>query len=166
VWLSSQVGSVDVKNLSKRYWKLLRFLYQKEFTWSDIEMDDNRAEDGKDLRRDFLRETGTTMDEPGWLELPCSMLELLIALSCKLEFQSEIETCEWFWILIENIGLLECTDANPPDEQIVDHILDRVILRDYAVNGAGGLFPLEDSHEDQRQVELWYQAEAYLLERL
>lgn len=167
VWLYSQVGSVKNRNRSKTYWTLLRLLYKREFTWSNIDRDENRAQDGKDLRREFLRQTNTKLDEPGWMELECSVLELMIALSWKLAFEGGGELRDWFWGLIDNLGLSECTDANPPEEGIINHILDKVIYRDYAPNGAGGLFPLNNSYnKDQREVELWYQAQAYLLERL
>lgn len=167
VWLYSQVGSVKLRNRSKTYWTLLRLLFQKEFTWPDrIERDANRAQDGKDLRRQFLQETGTKMDEPGWLEYGCSFLEMLVALAWAVAFEGGGTQEERFWEMIKNLGLIECTDAHPPDEVIVNHIIDKVNERDYAPNGAGGLFPLKNSNEDQRDVELWYQANAYLLERL
>jgi len=167
VWLYSQVGSVHNRNRSKTYWTLLRLLHKKEFTWSKkIEKDGNRAEDGRNLRTEFLRETKTRVTEPGWLELGCSMLELLVALAWKLEFEGGGKQADWFWVLIDNLGLMECTDANPPEEDIIDHILTKVIQRDYAPNGAGGLFPLKDPQQDQREVELWYQLNAYLLEIL
>lgn len=168
VWLYSQVASVDALNRSKTYWKLLRLLHGKEFTWDEatMEKDGNRAQDGKNLRQEFLRETNTKMNEPGWLDYGCSMLELMIALAWKLTFEGEGEQSVWFWELIENIGLSPCTDASAPDEAIVDHILNKVINRDYAPNGAGGFFPLTRPKEDQRDVELWYQLNAYLLERL
>ena len=54
-WLYSQVGSVKNRNRAKTYWKLLRILHGKEFTWTNIEKDANRAKDGMNLRRDFLR---------------------------------------------------------------------------------------------------------------
>lgn len=166
VWLYSQVGSVKNRNRAKTYWTLLRLLHKKEFTWSNIEMDENRAQDGVDLRLEFKREIGNDLSEFGWMDYGCSMLELMIALSIKLAFEGEGETSDWFWVLIRNLGLIECTDANQPDPHIVENILDKVIERDYAPNGAGGLFPLEFSNEDQRDVELWYQAQAYLLERI
>lgn len=165
VWLYSQVGSVKNRNRAKTYWELLRLLYQKEFMWSNP-MDANRAQDGKDLRYHFRDETGTDLNDNGWLDYGCSMLELLVALSAKLAFEGEGEVQDWFWDLIDNLGLTGCTDANPPDPNIIEEILDKVIRREYAPNGAGGLFPLAHSHEDQRDVEIWYQAQAYLLERL
>lgn len=166
VWLYSQVGSVKNRNRSKTYWTLMKLLYKKEFTWTDIDKDENRAQDGKDLRREFLRDHPELPEEPGWIDMGCSMLEMLVALSWKVAFEGGGEPADWFWVLIENLGLKECTDASPPDEMILNHILDKVINRDYLPSGVGGLFPLDDPQQDQREVELWYQANAYLLERL
>ncbi len=165
VWLYSQVASIKNRNRAQTYWSLLRFFYTKEFTWSDIEKDENRAKDGKNLRTEFIRDTGIEVREEGWLELGCSMLELFISLSYRLTFEGDGEPSEWFWGIVENLGLIECTDANPANESILNDILDKVIHRDYASNGAGGLFPLQNSQQDQRNIELWYQAQAYLLER-
>lgn len=169
MWLYSQVGSVDVKNRSKTYWNLLRLLHRREFYWTKkFEKDGNRAQDGKDLRREFLRSTGTTLNkvDDGWMDMDCSMLELLVALSWKLAFDGGREPADWFWEMIANLGLTECTDATSVSETILEEILVKVIARRYAPNGAGGLFPLQRAEQDQRRVELWYQAQAYLLERI
>lgn len=165
-WLYSQVGSVKNRNRAKTYWKLLRILHGKEFTWTNIEKDANRAKDGMNLRRDFLRVNPQFEEDPMWMGMGCSMLELLVSLASWLAFEGDGETDVWFWALIDNLGLLDFTDANPPDEFTVNYILDKVINRDYARNGAGGLFPLQRTRDDQRKVELWYQLNAYLLERL
>lgn len=171
VWLYSQVGSVDIRNRSKTYWKLLRMLYSKEFTWV-IAKDENRAHDGKDLRHEFVRDMQRVegpIPDAQWMEMPASFLEMLVALAFRIAFDGGGEQPERFWELIKNLGLIDCTDANPPEDVIVDHILNKVIDRDYARNGAGGLFPLQrlpKNQKDQREVELWYQAQAYLLERL
>lgn len=165
-WLYSQVGSVDNLNRTKTYWRLLRIFYAKEFTWSNkMEKDANRAQDGKDLRRDFLRDTNTSANEPGWMDMPCSFLELLLSLAWKLEFQSGETSAFWFWDMVNNLGLTECTDARTFDEGDIDYTLNIVMDRRYNADGSGGLFPLQHSDKDQRYVELWYQAEAYLLER-
>lgn len=165
-WLYSQVdGEVDSKNKATTYWTLLKLLYSREFTWSRrVAKDANRAHDGTDLRREFIREKDISRANPNWISMPCSVLEMMVALAFKLEWDSDgISQGEWFWKLIDNIGLLECTDANPPDPRIVENVLDMVISRTYARNGAGGLFPLHQSDHDQREVELAYQAQEYLL---
>lgn len=76
-WLYSQVGSVKDRNPSRSYWKILRKLFTKEFVWI-VPNDDNRAEDGRDLRLEFLEEHDIQDVDPNWMRLGCSMLELLI----------------------------------------------------------------------------------------
>lgn len=170
VWLYSQVGEVDLRNRAQTYWSLLKIFHEKEFTWTrKFEKDGNRAQAGKDLRKEFLRQTNTRISnrsERLWMDEGCSVLEMMVALSFKLAWDGEGQPADWFWQMIDNLGLTECTDANPPDEMIINIVLDKVINREYGENGAGGLFPLTNTHEDQRDVELWYQAEAYLLERI
>lgn len=166
IWLYSQVGEVDNVNLTTSYFELMKLLYSKEFTWK-IPKDENRAIDGQNLRLEFVDKTeGVTGDLSTWINEPCSVLEMLIALAWKLEWDSEGTTQrEWFWVMLGNIGLTECTDSERPNPQIVNGILDILLERDYAENGAGGLFPLNNTSTDQRKVELYYQAETYLLER-
>jgi hypothetical protein len=66
--------------------------------------------------------------------------------------------------LMENLDLERYNDNTPFSDAAIDELLDRVIWRTYRRNGAGGLFPLKRTREDQRQVEIWYQLCAYLLE--
>jgi hypothetical protein len=164
VWLYSQVGSVKLRNKAKSYWKLLRLLYTKEFVWS-IEKDGNRAVDGIDLRQRFASDANREIDDECWLGQPCSVLEMLIALSFRLAWESvDLGLDDWFWKLLDNLALTGCTDADPPTPEMIDRVIDKVVNREYAANGAGGLFPLKHTQEDQREVELWYQAQTYLLE--
>lgn len=167
-WLYSQVG------LRKRgrkpvdsHWHLLQQLYTKEFVWI-IPNDDNRLEDGRDLRLEFVRDTLIYEPNPEWWSIGCSMLEMLIALARRLEFETDIPTDKWFWKMLQNLGLLDYTDERQAgggySEGDVDAILDDVIWRTYEPDGRGGLFPLEDAQEDQRNVELWYQQSAYVIE--
>lgn len=162
-WLYSQVGSVKQKNPARTYWSLLKQLFTKEFVWI-IPNDDNRLEDGRDLRYEFVDEQNLDDVEPEWLGLGCSMLEMLIALANRLSFEDDQPADAWFWKLIENLGLRGFTDRYPYDEEIVDEILDNVIWRTYEEDGRGGLFPLKHPNQDQRDVEIWYQLSAYLLE--
>lgn len=163
-WLYSQVASLRHRNPSRTYWKLLRQLYITEFVWF-VPNDDNRLVDGRDLRIEFFRENPGVGHDPEWEELGCSMLELLVALSRQLTFEAEGEPAAWFWHMLENLELAECNDDVNFDPWEVDQILGRVIWRTYLPNGYGGLFPLQRPEEDQRDVELWYQLSAYVLER-
>lgn len=165
-WLYSKVGSVSNKNPARTYILLAEQMHNTRFNWT-VPNDDNRIEDGKDLRQEFLLETNAECDQE-WLERDCSMLEMLIALSRRVEFESAKDTFYWFWKILENLQIRSCTDeAYLEDDRvpmIVDQAIYRVINRTYGSNGEGGMFPLKHSNQDQRKVEIWYQMGAYLLE--
>lgn len=163
-WLYSQVGSVRVRNPTRTYWSLLRQLFTKEFVWI-IPNDDNRIEDGRDLRVEFLDISGIDDVDPGWMELGCSFFEMMIGLSRRLSFIAEGDPRDWFWHLMDNLGLRSFNDDKGIDIEVVDEILNTVIWRTYSEDGQGGLFPLRNAREDQREVEIWYQQSAYILEQ-
>ena len=165
-WLYSQISSVKRKNPSHTYWKLFKILYTKEFVWI-VPNDDNRVEDGKDLRYVFLGENNLnfrTIDQE-WLNMGCSFLELLIILSKITAFLMSTDHEEWFWDILENIDLRQYNDRAYIPRNEVEDKLDKVIWRTYKPNGHGGLFPLKQAQRDQREVELWYQLNAYVGER-
>lgn len=157
-WLCSQVTTLDSSRSSVEYWRLLNVLYSYPFTWV-LEMDDNRAADGLDLHGEFTYQTGRTI---GNFEPTCSVLEMLIALARKAEFQTGISTRDWFWIMITNLGMDGFTDDTNVSELEIEEILETFIWRTYEPNGVGGLFPMQSPKEDQRKVEIWYQFHQYL----
>lgn len=163
-WLYGRVGSVKLRNRAKSFWSLSRQLFRKEFVWF-VPNDDNRAADGKLLRLEFLTDEELEVDDE-WVNMGCSMFELLIALSRRLAFETDSEPRAWFWHLIQVLDLQEYNDRvwDGDSETKVEEVLDRVIFRNYEADGSGGLFPLQRPQRDQRGVELWYQLSAYLLE--
>lgn len=165
-WLYYQIGSVRYRDPERTYWSLAKKLYTTEFLWF-VPNDDNRVEDGKDLRHQFIFEEGLEDEDLGsWMGLGCSMLEMLIAISRKLSFLMDGEPREWFWHLMANIKLDGFNDASysEPADRYVHAALKRVIERTYRPDGEGGLFPLRNADRDQRQVELWYQMNSYIIE--
>ena len=126
--------------------------------------DDNRATEGQDLREEFLETSGIDIVDENWMTLGCSFLEMLIALSRRLDFETSAGAREWFWCLLDNLELRHLTDAVDIPPESIDEKINAVIWRTYSFNGRGGLFPLRHPAKDQRQVELWYQLNAYLLE--
>lgn len=147
------------------YWKLMVALYTKEFVWV-IPNDDNRLGDGLELRLEFLEEAGIhkITVRKDWLRCGCSMLELFIALSRRLEFMTQSSAREHFWEMMRRLSFIEYNDSHDFDLVDVDSTLDRIIWRTYEPSGAGGLFPLEHATQDQTKVELWYQLSAFVLE--
>lgn len=168
-WLYSQVASTRLKNPARTYWSLLEKLFTKEFIWL-IPNDDNRVEDGRDLRYEFINEVlevDRNEVDQDWLSLGCSVLEMLVGLSRRLAFQDEGQPRDWFWHMLDNLDLRKYSDANfnPDVEDDIDDVLDTIVWRTYHFDGRGGLFPLREAAQDQREIELWYQASAYLIER-
>ena len=162
-WLYNFVSDPELTRPSLTFWKLTKQMYTKEFVWF-VPNDDNRIEDGRYLRDEFIEDLGLEDVDPDWLYLGCSMLEMLIGLSRRLSFIDEGEPSEWFWRLINNLGL-RYSDRNKFPMAHVEEVLDNVIWRTYDPNGFGGLFPLSHADRDQRDVEIWYQMSSYLLER-
>lgn len=162
-WLYSLVAEPELASPTRTYWKLLDILFRKEFVWF-VPNDDNRCGDGIDLRYEFIEDLGLQEMDPDWMELGCSMLELIIGLSRRLSFQDEGEPRDWFWILINNLEI-RFNDRRKIPTDYVEEVLDNVIWRTYEPNGKGGLFPLQHADKDQRDIELWYQMSLYLLER-
>ena len=110
-WLYSKVASVDIPTPSLTWLKLLRILHSTEFVWL-LSGDDNRAEDGVELRQEFLNQSHLQASE-SWFEIPCSVLEMLIAFSRRASFQTDDLPRDWFWVFLDNLGLGEMSDNKP-----------------------------------------------------
>ena len=163
-WLCAKVIDIRLTSPSLTYWTLLKTLHTTEFVWL-ISGDDNRAADGRDLRREFLI-LGEIPDDPDWRTIEgCSVLEMMIAFGRRANFETDISVKDWFWEFIDNLGLKEFSDATNPDPNEIADILEPFIWRMYDVNGNGGMFPIRDLHEDQRNVEIWYQFCGYLVDQ-
>lgn len=150
------------------YTKLLRHLFYTDFVAIMLK-DENRASDGIDLRYEFGEMECLTPDEvTRYIDRrPCSMLEMMIALSIRIEHDIMSEdscgdrTGQWFWNMIVNLGLGGMSDEDF-DRYYVNNCLDTFMHRDYTANGDGGLFTMDDTPYDLREVEIWYQAMWYL----
>jgi len=157
-WLVSQIQIAQSDNRPKTYHELFERLHNKEFVWI-IPNDDNRVADGFDLRAEFLRGSHYTFP------FGVSVLEVIVALSRRLEFNAEGPAREWAWQLIKNLRLHKMADPLSFQKgRRIDEILDRLIWRTYKPNGVGGFFPLKDTDEDQTKIEIWYQMSAYIID--
>lgn len=148
---------------------LLETLHSMEFS-ALIPNDDNRYEDGLQLREDYYDSMRGGLLAP--LSGPCTVLEMLIALSFRLEFESaqsywEKTPREWFWVLIDHLSLDPCANFTLSIDEYRHKIEENVtvlVKRRYKSNGEGGLFPLKNPKNDQKKVEIWYQMSAFILE--
>lgn len=184
-WLCNMVHVDDY--IGKSWYILAKLLHNMEF-YSVIHNDENRASHGAHLRQVWLSSLENEAEElglgyplcpQGALDGPCTILEMLVALALRIE--SEImqdedrgnRTAEWFWVMIRNMfrkyRLAEFGDdcITPKQNDIVHMVVTRMLDREYWADGhGGGLFPLDrnESGEDQREVEIWYQAQYWLQE--
>jgi hypothetical protein len=99
-----------------------------------------------------------------WLTKDCSVLEMLIAMSKRIELDIVPEhenTCaDWFWLLIGNLGL-DKYDNYAFDGPKVDEILKNWLDR----NGKSVLFFSEKSNTKTFfGLEYWYQMHIWLAE--
>lgn len=166
IWLYGQVANIKTRSPSRTYWNLFLALFKTEFVWF-VPNDDARAADGRELRIQFILDEEILEVDPDWMEEGCSFLEMLIALSRRAAYMTDDNAPRWFWHLIDNMGLTECTDTFNEEclPEIVREVTDQIIFRSYAQDGRGGLFPLKRPQMDQTKTELWYQLNAYVLER-
>lgn len=141
------------------YRKLLKNLHNIEFTYS-IPNDADRAYDGIDLRYRFAYDTGDPCAD-GYLDGPCSVLEMMIAMSIRCEEVMDDpeygdRTSQWFWKMIINLGLGDMVDYRY-DDYYVEDVIDKFLKREYEADGRGGLFYVKHCDYDLRHVSLWKQ---------
>jgi hypothetical protein len=141
-------------------------LHDIEFTWF-IPRDDNRADDGIQLRRRYA----LVMDDMSlqrYLKGPCSVLEMMVALAVRCEecimddAQIGDRTGHWFWSMIRSLGLSSMNDSSF-DSDFVEDVIARFLNREYQPNGEGGLFTIKNCEHDMRTAEIWYQLSWYLV---
>lgn len=164
-WMCSFVCDTRTRRLLYR--KLLSRLHDIQFQVV-VPMDENRAEDGINLRYRFGAENnypdtliGTYLDDR-----PCSVLEMMVALVVRFEEHIMNDpdignrTGQWFWMMMHNLGLDgmsdDCFDINR-----VDTVIGRFLNREYYPDGTGGLFRIPNCQYDLRTVEIWYQMSWY-----
>lgn len=162
-WLCELIA---IGRFSKRvsYRKLLVHLHNIEFTWF-IPHDDNRADDGIQLRRRYAL-VQNDMSLTRYIKGPCSVLEMMVALAIRCEdFMEDTllgnRSGQWFWGMVNNLGLSPMTDSEF-DRDYIDDVIARFLNREYEPNGKGGLFTVRNYGRDMRTVEIWCQLTWYL----
>lgn len=159
-WLTEQIDTQERRRATHN--DVLMLLHTKEFVWT-VPNDDNRVQDGRDLRGEFLREIRAPSTVV--LENPVTVLEVLIALSRRVAFAAGGTAEGWAYQLMVNLDLAKMTDPlSSRKASRTDEILEALIWRTYNPDGSGGFFPLSWPEEDQTKVELWYQMSAYVNE--
>lgn len=172
-WLYSFVGALSHRNPSRSYWLLCERLHNTIFYWM-VPNDDNRIEDGVALREGFCFENDISIDVTEFYqeESPCTVFEMLVALAERMAYIADGSTskksvAKYVNRFLTNLDLRHYTDEYILDDiegrlEEIDAIIKRLVYREYDYDGSGGLFPLRQPFEDQRDVELWYQMAKYI----
>lgn len=167
-WLYNIIDDTEYQ-----YEDLINYIYDKDFDETTavlMDRDRNRIEDAKQLREEFIAEQLYREDEDliyMFRSRPCSLLEVLISLSDRMEDVMKIGRFPtWFWEILSNLGMEDFDNDhfNGKNLRKIDRIIKKFLDREYDYNGFGGLFPLKDPPKDQRKEEIWYQMSAYLVE--
>ena len=148
----------DIVGRTDEYSFLLAQLHAMEY-YSLIPNDDNRGEDGKQLRQVYLNERGA-LTRPLSLspDDACTVLEMLVGLSFRLEFETlrskwEKTPGEWFWILIDNLELTDQqNDKISRDKKCHKSVtkVSQMLKRDYDFNGQG-VFSLSTTQKSTKK---------------
>ena len=165
-WLCILIG-IDSRTSGRNYENLARSLHSVEFR-AKIPADKNRSMDGMQLRVDFMQSHGPYGSSSN--RGPCTMLEFFVAMAKRMSFlmngnYSRHRTEYYFWTIMDNLRLTKLSDDKWEylnGDFFIEDAMWRVINRQFDYNGAGGIFPLKNPREDQRDVEFWYQMQAWL----
>lgn len=161
-WMYSIVCTADSTEETS-FRKLLEELHTIEFTYK-IKSDSDRANDGVCLRRRFAAQH----EEYEYdyvlkcLDGPCTILEMMIALSirCEEAIMNDPKygdrTKQWFWKMIVNLGLGGMRNSLYDSSEVKKKI-DIFLNHEYEPNGSGSLFMIKDHTGDMRSVNIWTQ---------
>lgn len=166
-WLVNKVNGYSEDRVD--YLPVLLFLSKCEYTWVN-ELDGNRATDGKLLRVQFADESGCYCEDED-LDIPCSVLEVLVGLSIHVDSRitgvpGEEHADIWFWEWLKNLGIDErCTGAGY-DGMYLEQQVKAWMNNDITTRGDGGPFPLRHTAGNQKSKDMWMQCMAYINERI
>ena len=168
---------IDIVNKSadfdcKNYTDLLQYLFVMDYEWMpEIELDGNRETAGLELRSKYSEELSDSeyyefVDI--FSQIPCSCLEMFIALSIELGSLISVdddEPSKIFWLMMENLKLTKYKNGGFIVDN-VDEIIRDFLERNYDENGENGgpfFIPLFSSFsKDFRSFDLFRQGSVYL----
>lgn len=162
------------------YIKLCKEMHKTNFRWY-VRNDDNRYQDGLNLRQLYIEEEH--LDE-SHLEViyfqkgECTFFEMLVALARRMnsltyDLKNQQDMAyKWFHAMLVNTGLDRFDDSSsrypeltPVQEAEVCDTLCVILDRTYDESGTGSLFPLEvPRRENMRETEIYYQMMYWLEE--
>lgn len=167
---------IHADSFEKSYYILCGELFKYPF-WVKVQRDINRSNDGLELRKEYWEDITieeTPQGKQVKTESDCSMFELFIGIAKRMNDELMTEdsgdkTHEYFWEMMKNLELDKFDDEKFGEETGACTVQVRDILgnfneRRYKRDGSGGIFPLRHPEKSQKNVEIWYQMQAYINE--
>ena len=161
------------EHIRSHYYRVLNLLNSIKFTYL-IELDENRAKDGINLRYHFSYEAKIPYEDIEYIldNDSCSVLEMMIALAKRCENSMMADdnfgdrTSVWFWKMFCNLDLNKYPDDiwNESIEEEVTKIIYIFLNRQYDYYGNGNLFKFDNPKYDVRELEIWDQMNYYMSE--
>jgi hypothetical protein len=170
-WLLGILGFKE--SAECRYISLLSYLYSTDFKLTDpiVGHDDNRLDDGFELRAQYSNNFTDPATWPTIFQEPVSVLEVLTAFAMRIDddimYDGSLHASKWFFIMIDNLGMTNFTDDGLGLTWVTDdveQILDIWMSRQYGPDGKFTIFPLKNTAFDQRKLEMWYQMQEWFRE--
>ena len=151
------------------HYRLVSAVFDCDFI-SIVENDCNREYDGLALRNEY-EALYPEFEGQVMLHERVNVLEVMIGLAKRMIFFGGREVSDWLKEMMTNLGFGEDTTSDDVydlygGDDYVYNTLDIFVNREYDPDGRGGLFPLDGTHANQREVALWYQMQAYIIERM
>lgn len=165
-----------VQNGGENHRNLCLELFKNRFfiTRSAPKRDIDREKNGLELRTEWYcwrnKHNNITFED----SLPCTMLEMIIGISKRMSEQlmdedGEDKTAQYFWEIMENLGLTCMDDDNFGWEtglaqKKIAKTCEILCKRQYNPDGTGGgMFPMPGILGiNQKKMEIWYQMQEYI----
>lgn len=161
-----------IQNGGENHRKLCVELFKNRFfiTRSAPKRDIDREKDGLELRKEWPNDS---LDGEFHI-IPCTMLEMIIGISKRMSEQlmdedGEDKTAQYFWEIMENLGLTCMDDDNFGWEtglaqKKTAKTCEILCKRQYNPDGTGGgMFPMPGVFGiNQKKMEIWYQMQEYI----
>lgn len=172
-WLKSD--TFLLKSEQRQYEGVLRVLHDIPFTWL-IHADDNRSGDAVTFRQyEFLDEFQLPGDTNQialgqWATAAPSVLEVLLACARRWYYYFGGQSVPYYFShMFRNMGfnLYPGRQLSPQQQAEIRERVDIWLTRRFNANGFGSPWPLNrgfNAVEDQRNVDIWGQMNAYSAE--
>lgn len=147
--------------------ELFESLHDIDFIYC-LGRDENREIDGLDLRDQYEIPDVFNNFSPYFSRKKCSVMEMLVALAIRVDDDitgdpGEEHPEDFFMEMIKNLGLSRFRNGRCKEKD-VRQIVDQWIKRKFSPNGKGSPFPVKHDSRDQRDLEIWDQANSYISE--